>query len=320
MAMTSTPTTMGADARNPQLSRPRPDDRYPSRFGSEVLITRRLDPVVWGSASDGPLSEMELNFYTDNGYLHFDDLLTPEEVDTCLQELQRLRADETIKHAEEAVIEPGSRELRSLFAVHRSSAVLKRLANHPKLVAIARQLLGSEVYIHQSRINYKGGFRGKEFYWHSDFETWHVEDGIPAMRMVSCSIALTANTPYNGPLMIIPGSHQRYVSCVGATPENHYKASLKQQDIGVPDDVSLSQLVQDFGITAPTGLAGSVTFFECNVMHGSNSNITPLPRSNVFFVFNSVDNTPVAPFCGLPPRPPFIAEREDFTPVGSARA
>jgi len=48
----------------------------------------------------------------------------------------------------------------------------------------------------------------------------------------------------------------------------------------------------------------------------SHSNITPLPRSNVFVVFNSVDNTPVAPFAGTQPRPPFIAERKDFTPVG----
>lgn len=306
----------GMGASSPVLAQPRADDRYPSRFGTEARITPRQDPVVFGKPGDGPLNEGQLRFYEDHGYLHFDDLLDAAEVQQCLQELDHLRADESLKDTDEAVIEPGSRELRSIFAVHRSSAVLQKLANHPRLVAIAEQLLGSRVYIHQSRVNYKGGFRGKEFYWHSDFETWHVEDGIPAMRMVSCSIALTANTPHNGPLMLIPGSHQRYVSCVGATPENHYKASLKQQDIGVPDDASLTQLVQDFSITAPTGLAGSVTFFECNVMHGSNSNITPLPRSNVFMVFNSVYNTPVEPFCGLAPRPNFIAEREDFTPVG----
>lgn len=308
--------SMNDTVATPVLQRPRADDRYPSRFGSEVLISRRQDPVVWGRSGDGPLSESQLMYYTDHGHLHFDDLLSADEVQACLDELARLRADKTIKEADEAVTEPGSRELRSIFAVHRSSEVLRRLAQHPRLVAIARQLLGGDVYIHQSRVNYKGGFRGKEFYWHSDFETWHVEDGIPAMRMVSCSIALTANTPYNGPLMIIPGSHQRFISCVGATPDNHYRESLRQQDIGVPDDVSLSQLVEDFGITAPIGLAGSVTFFECNVMHGSNSNITPLPRSNVFLVFNSVENTPVDPFCGLTPRPNFIAERQDFTPVG----
>jgi ectoine hydroxylase len=308
------------NAATPVLLRPRADDRYPSRFGSEVLITRRQDPVLWGGPDDGPLSLQQLNAYAEQGCLHFDDLLGADDVQACQDELERLRADTAVKAAQEAVLEPGSGELRSLFAVHQSSAVLGRLARHPRLLAIARQLLGSEVYIHQSRVNYKGGFRGQPFYWHSDFETWHVEDGVPAMRMVSCSIALTPNTPHNGPLMIIPGSHQRFVSCVGATPDNHYKASLKQQDIGVPDELSLAQLVADYGITAPTGLAGSVTFFECNVMHGSSANITPLPRSNLFLVFNSVHNTPVAPFCGLPPRPNFIAEREDFTPVPLARS
>ncbi|MEZ5644777.1 MAG: ectoine hydroxylase [Burkholderiaceae bacterium] len=315
MSMTMSMAGMSAAAL-PQIAEPRPDDRYPSRFKPTASITARQDPVVHGRADDGPLNQGQLHYFEDNGYLNFHDLLSPQEVQECLQELERLRADESVKDRDEAVIEPGSRELRSIFAVHQSSDVLRRLANHPKLTAIARQLMGGDVYIHQSRINYKGGFRGKEFYWHSDFETWHMEDGVPAMRMVSCSIALTPNTPYNGPLMIIPGSHQRYVTCVGATPENHYRDSLRQQEVGVPDDDSLQHLVQDFGITAPTGLAGSVTFFDCNVMHGSSSNITPLPRSNVFMVFNSVDNTPVEPFCGLAPRPNFIAERVDFTPVG----
>lgn len=298
----------------------RTEDRYPSRHAPTASTAPRQDPVVHGRVGEGPLTAHQLHFYEDNGYLTFDELLGEADIEDCLRELKRLREDESVKDTDEAVIEPGSRELRSIFAVHRSSEVMRRLCQHPKLVAIARQLLGSDVYIHQSRINYKGGFRGKEFYWHSDFETWHVEDGIPAMRMVSCSISLTPNTPHNGPLMIIPGSHQRFVSCVGETPDNHYKASLKRQEVGVPDDDSLTQLVNDFGIAAPTGLAGSVTFFECNMMHGSNSNITPLPRSNVFVVYNSVHNTPVAPFCGLAPRPNFIAERQDFAPVGASHA
>jgi ectoine hydroxylase len=138
---------------------------------------------------------------------------------------------------------------------------------------------------------------------------------LPGMRTVSCSISLTPNTEHNGPLMLMPGSHHRFVACVGETPENHYKASLKRQEVGVPDDASLTQLAHEFGIASPKGQAGSITFFDCNTMHGSNSNITPMPRSNVFVVYNSVENTPVAPFCGLAPRPNFIAERLDFTPL-----
>jgi ectoine hydroxylase len=290
-------------------------DRYPSRLAPEPRISNRLDPVVYGRAETGPLDAGQLGFFEDNGYLSMDLVFSESELAACFAELQSLRSDEQAKDAPEAVIEPESRELRSIFAVHRSSEVLRQLCGHPRLVAMARQLLGSEVYIHQSRINYKNGFRGKEFFWHSDFETWHTEDGVPNMRMVSCSISLTPNTEHNGPLMLMPGSHHRFVSCVGATPENHYKASLKRQEVGVPDDASLTQLAHEFGITSPKGQAGSITFFDCNTMHGSNSNITPMPRSNVFVVYNSVDNTPVAPFCGLTPRPNFIAERQDFTPL-----
>src|SRR3546814_19786785 len=87
----------------------------------------------------------------------------------------------------------------------------------------------------QSRLNYKPGFVGKEFYWHSDFETWHVEDGMPQMRALSMSILLAPNTVLNGPLMIIPGSHRKYLTCVGETPEDHYRSSLKKQEYGVPD-------------------------------------------------------------------------------------
>lgn len=306
-----------AVARAPSC--PREDDRYPSRSDPQPRIEDRRDAVVHGGVEDGPLDEAQLAFYRDNGYLQFDALLTAVELQRCLDELDRLRSSVSEQPDPTVVVEPGSRALRSIFDVHRSSIVLGKLCHHPTIAAIARQLLGSEIYIHQSRINYKGGFRGQAFYWHSDFETWHVEDGIPSMRMLSCSISLTPNTPHNGPLMLIPGSHKHFVTCVGATPEDHYKASLKNQEIGVPDETSLTQLVSEYGITAPTGPAGTVTFFECNIMHGSNSNITPMPRSNVFVVYNSVLNKPVAPYCGLAARPNFIAERRDFTHVAIAR-
>lgn len=291
-------------------------DRYPSRIAAEPSVLERQDPVVHGRAEDGPLDAERLAFYENNGYLSFEAFFGAEEIRPYLDELARLRASESERAAPEAVIEPDSGELRSIFAVHKNNAVLRELCTHPRLVAIARQLLGDQVYIHQSRINYKSGFRGREFYWHSDFETWHVEDGLPAMRTLSCSVSLTPNTEHNGPLMVIPRSHRKYVACIGETPENHYRKSLRKQEYGVPDEDSLASLVAEGGIVAPKGPAGSVTFFDCNLMHGSNSNITPLPRSNVFMVFNSVENRPQAPFCGLAPRPPFIAEREDFGPVG----
>src|SRR3546814_4459192 len=104
----------------------------------------------------------------------------------------------------------------------------------------------------------------------SDFETWHVEDGMPRMRALSMSVLLAENTSNNGPLMVIPRSHRVFLSCVGETPDNHYKISLKKQEYGVPDEDSLAELAHAHGIVAPIGKPGTVILFDCNLMHGSN--------------------------------------------------
>jgi ectoine hydroxylase len=295
---------------------PRPGDIYPTRRTSQITLLHRTDPVVYGGLGDGPMGAETLVSYEDRGFLSVEELLRPEEVERYRAELRRLSSDEAILRDDRTVTERGSEEVRSIFEVHRVSDVFAELVADPRVVGRARQILGSDVYVHQSRANYKPGFQGKDFYWHSDFETWHAEDGMPRMRAVSISIALTENFAHNGALMIMPGSHKTFVPCVGETPADHYKESLRGQEIGTPDRDSLSILADKHGIEVFTGPAGSATMFDCNCMHGSAGNITPFPRSNVFVVFNSVENACDEPFAAPSRRPGFIAAR-DFTPVGA---
>ena len=289
------------------------DDLYPSRVHDHADLIPRRDPVVYREAGRiGPLTPAELDTYEAKGFLVKPSLFSPQEIALLNEELLAwIRSPETAA-LEESVTEPGSGAVRSVFRVHELHARVGQLARDDRLAAAARQILGSEVYMHQSRVNLKPGFRGKEFYWHSDFETWHVEDGMPRMRALSVSLALTDNHPFNGPLMLIPGSHQVFIACVGATPEAHYQQSLKKQEYGVPDQRSLTALATEHGIETPVGPAGSAVFFDCNTMHGSNSNISPFPRSNVFLVYNSIENSIQAPFCGLAPRPEHLAARRRF--------
>lgn len=293
-------------------------DIYQSRSGHEAAIVSRDDPVVYPgyAPEDGAgFTQHELKRYEKNGFLLLKSFFSPEEVAVFMREAARFVADPAIRSREEAVIEPGGSDVRSVFMVHRLNALFQRLACDARLVHKVRQILGGDVYIHQSRLNLKPGFAGKEFYWHSDFETWHVEDGMPRMRALSCTILLDENNEFNGPLMIIPGSHKQYISCVGRTPEDHYKQSLRKQEYGVPDALSLRLLADQGGIQSMKGPAGSVVLFDCNAMHGSSSNISPHPRSNLFVVYNSVDNALAAPQCGLKPRPEFIATRADTSPI-----
>ena len=91
--------------------------------------------------------------------------------------------------------EPHGRSIRSVFRAALFSDMIAEVIRLDTVLPVARQLLGSDVYLHQARINMMPGFTGTGFYWHSDFETWHAEDGMPSMRAVSCSIALTENYP-----------------------------------------------------------------------------------------------------------------------------
>lgn len=291
------------------------NDIYASRVDQTSAMIARQDPVVYGGCDVGALDAEQSSAYERDGFLLLENVFSQAEVAALLDEVKRMSSDTSITSRDEAITEAGSDVVRSIFRIHELSEVLGRLACDPRLIDVARQILGSEVYMHQSRANMKPGFNGKEFYWHSDFETWHVEDGMPRMRALSCTVLLTENNACNGPLMLMPGSHKQFISCQGQTPDDHYKQSLKKQEYGVPDPLSLQLLAEQGGIQPMIAPAGSVVFFDCNTMHGSSGNISPWPRANVFMVYNSCENVLGPPKYGLKPRPEYIAARRSFAPM-----
>jgi ectoine hydroxylase len=288
-------------------------DRYPTRISPEILMMKRGEPTVWGSPEDGPITEDDLTDFGANGFLTASELLTPGEVGECLAELQQLNGG--ARAGDNTVLEQDGDEVRTVFGIHQTDGPLGKLASDPRLADRARQILGSDVYVHQSRISYRPGFRGKGFYWHSDFEAWHAQDGMPGMRAVGISVALADEYPHSGSLMIMPGSHRTFVSCADETQSGRDGEPLRMLEIRRPDTTSLATLCGESGITQFPGDAGSAVIFDSNCLHGSLDNITPYPRSNVFIVYNSVENTLVKPFGGNDPRPQHIASR-DFAPVG----
>ncbi|WP_237057494.1 phytanoyl-CoA dioxygenase family protein [Microbulbifer sediminum] len=293
------------------------DDLYPSRMGGREQIIPRQDPVIYQhglSRPDDSLRQSQLEHYEKNGYLVFPEFM-PEMVEPLQAEVQRLR--HSLEGREELVREPQGTELRTIFNPCRFSRIVDGFFRHPKLLPMVQQLLGSDVYQMQSRVNNKPAYTGKSFAWHSDFETWHVEDGMPRMRALTAWIMLTENHEHNGPLYVIPGSHHLYISCRGRTAADNYKTSLRQQKLGVPQPQTMREVLGDREIHAITGKPGTLVIHECNLLHGSPDNISNDPRQVMMCVYNSVHNRPRAPFGGLQPRPDFLSSR-DTTPVSLA--
>jgi ectoine hydroxylase len=290
------------------------DDVYPSRLFPAPSVQQRLDPVVYGRG-EPPIDPQRLADYAYNGFAVLDSPFSDGEIRSFIDELARIRRDKRIVERREAVTGRHSRSLCSLYGIHRINALFSKLAADERIVRIAQYILGSDVYVYQSRLNLEPGLRGESDYWHSDFETWHTEDGMPRMRALSVAILLREPDASNGPLMFIPGSHHSFVACTNGKSGRQHNPAAPGPEMGTPDDTSIRDLVNHGGIEMPKGPPGTVIVFDCNTMYGANSNITPYPRETLYLVYNSVDNQVSEPYCGDARRPEFRAARHEVAPV-----
>ncbi len=290
-------------------------DPYPTRRQAAASLPElipRHGPVVRGEAHEvataSGIEDAAVRFEAD-GFLSLPGFFSEVEAAAWREEASRLQDASIEARPPEAFFEAGSAALRSLFDVPKCSRVFDSLSRHPRLLRLVGALLGETAYLHQTRLNYKPAYAGSGFFWHSDFETWHAEDGMPDMHAVSVSIALCENNEFNGSLMLIPGSHLNFVPCIGATPDEHYRKSLVLQQIGTPPSEHLDRLIAQRALTMPTGPAGSVVVFDCNTLHASYENLSAQPRINAFFVYNACSNALQAPYAATHPRPTFVAAR-----------
>jgi ectoine hydroxylase len=120
---------------------------------------------------------------------------------------------------------------------------------------------------------------------------------------MNISVFLDEVMPINGPLMFIPKSHQR-----GTLAAGHDKATTSYP-LWTLDKETVTRLVEEGGIVAPTGKPGTVLMFHGNLAHASPPNITPYPRKIVYLTLCAVSNH-ITKFS----RPEWIAHR-DFTPI-----
>jgi ectoine hydroxylase len=126
---------------------------------------------------------------------------------------------------------------------------------------------------------------------------------MPEPRAMNIAVFMDEVMPINGPLMIVPRSHQHGVFSAG------HDLETTSYPLWTLDKETVTRLVDRGGIIAPTGKPGSVLMFHGNLVHGSAPNITPHPRRIVYLTLCAVSN-----YIRTPTRPEWIAHR-DFTPI-----
>lgn len=228
------------------------------------------------------LSE-EVERFREDGYLFFPGLLSAEEIGTLGQDLPALMAGT----GPGVFREQGNPEsVRLIYGGHKDSEAFRRLTLLPRLLGPVRQLLGEDVYIHQTRINPKREYDGAAWSWHQDFGTWGREDGLPAPKLIMTAVFIDAATPVNAPLLIVPGS-QRHGMIAAASLQEGTPGSYVVMEIARD---TLAALAGEGGIVPLMGPPGSVAFLHCNIVHGSSNNITPYRRAIAYINYNAVSN------------------------------
>jgi len=286
-------------------------DPYPTRDKSEGALIRRAEPVVHSAWSeDSPLTKTQVEQFERDGYLVLTDVFSAHELDELRAAAERTGKNCSDTHPGQLIKESDGEQLRTLFGVHGMDGLLKDTASNPRMLEVIQFLLNDSVYIHQSRLNFKSPHYGSGFEWHSDFETWHAEDGMPGMRAISATVLLTDEISADGSLKFMPRSHKTFVACPGETPDSTgYREAFKKQAVGKPPALFLDLLEESGGVQEVVAPAGSVLLFDCNVMHGAGKNTSDHLRANLFYVYNAVSNVLNSPYAADTPRPEFLAAR-----------
>ena len=300
------------------------EDNYPTRTIKEPIVIPRKDPVIWGHhGKDGLLTQDDFDHFEKYGFVVLKDVFTGKTLqdltkdvvsrrDEIERDLMASGQDSKLKECRSGIYlsETKSRRLRSIFQTFRHIPLINKLARYSPLLASINQIVNDDVYITQDRINFHAAFQGEGFEWHSDFETWHSEDGIPQPRTVNALVMLSKNVPQNGSLMVIPGSHQHFIGCPGQTPDSNWSSSLQGQYYGIPDRTIIREFGEKYNIQYCTGDPGTVVLTDSNILHGSHSNISHMDRHNLFLVYNAVSNSPRKPYGGSKPRPEYLSTRD----------
>lgn len=227
------------------------------------------------------LTQQQIAFYHEHGYLGVENVLSQREVD----DLRRVtdvfveKSREVAEHTAVFDLEPGhtpeNPKLRRLKSPIEQHEVYRNTLHHEKILAMVSQLIGYGLRCNGNKLNMKQPGYGSPVEWHQDWAFYpHTNDDLLAVGVV-----IDDMTKENGPLLVIPGSHK------GPVYDHH----LNGHFCGAVTDPTFS----DKGTTPVMVKAGGITIHHVRMLHGSVSNTSDNPRRLLLFQYCAIDAFPL---------------------------
>jgi len=236
-----------------------------------VADSALLNGAVSGPTIDVPkvITEEQVNFFIENGYLVVPDLMTAEEIEELRNDAAFIARGgypcESLESLPPYVSD--DEVLRSILCIHQPhyvSPVMLKYVKHPLICGILSQVVAAHmphwdgsVKCMQSMLFVKPpGFQGQA--WHQD------EIYIPTRDRSLCGawIAMDDATIENGCLWIIPGSHRSGYLYPQRQHENPDEFDFAPESYGFDESLEIPVEVK----------AGTLVFFNGYLLHRSRKN------------------------------------------------
>ncbi|TRX32547.1 hypothetical protein FNW52_16805 [Flavobacterium sp. ZT3R18] len=238
------------------------------------------------------MDKSQIESYNRKGFLVVEKMFTLEEVIKCKNEISYFYDNKNLPNV---ICE--DKKIRSIFAPHMHSKIYSDLYKDPRLLNISLKLVKENLYLYQYKLNLKEPFLGKWWEWHQDYPYWYLDDGVSNPDMISAMIYLDDTKSFQGPLMVIPGSHTAGIAkfkVKDIVDENNLLNSLGSNLKFTVDNGIVKEYADQNGIEVLEFKAGSVIFFHPNLFHASIGNLSPYDRDTIIITYNSIKNLPIS--------------------------
>lgn len=274
-----------------------------------------MTTTISEDATQLELSDEQVRFYKDNGYLAPLRLLDSGQVEDFRVRLEAMTRDD-FPRVDRLFMPPRLKPGDKPGMIYFQNAWLaddefRDLVFSPRLTTPLCQLLGTDaVRFFHDQVFYKPARHGGIVAWHQDYSYWTRTEPV---GHITCFLCLDDATLENGCLHVVPGSHRwnllPKVDLMGKT-----------EDMESIKGVLTPQQLEQFNPTPIFLKAGEASFHHCLTLHGSYPNRSDRPRRSVVLNYmkpdtRSASNAPLMP--GTPViEPGNIVEGEMFPIAG----
>ena len=224
-------------------------------------------------------------FFKRNGFLIKHQYFTSNQVSVMKENSERYLSEfnKTKKIiGEDFLYEDSTSTLRLVRNVHKKNILFHELAFGHELTSLAEQLTGFKPTLLNTKLNFKNAFTGEQFDWHQD----SIYLGEENKNSIAFIVAIDDVTHENGPLMIIPRSHENGIITVphrdkmtNEDKKQYPPTRTSNLPFSLPNDV-IEENHRRYGIESFIGKAGTLFAMHCSVFHASNLNLTPTNRAS----------------------------------------